>query len=256
MIFVVKKIPYHLGTCFFGTHLFMHPKKSQNLPPFTFTNQGNGAAMESSIAQLDCALGWVCCHMGVSKNSGTPKSSILIGFSIINHPYWGTPIFGNIHMQGFGPKTRLAIVTPGPWVKTATELPLKFRLTCRWHNMTIQVASVLFMEEPPSLKCFRFSRFCPGVLHLFTSALCHFCFGRNTSFFVQLTLWFCWCVCIPKIMLHWKKKHKKLRVAWQFVAANIPDDQKINECLFEQSRNREHRGFPYPFPYFKWFLWE
>ena len=27
-----------------------------------------------------------------------PKSSILIGFSIINHPFWGTPIFGNIHI--------------------------------------------------------------------------------------------------------------------------------------------------------------
>ena len=33
--------------------------------------------------------------MGVSKNNGTPKSSIVIGFSIINHPFWGTPIFGN-----------------------------------------------------------------------------------------------------------------------------------------------------------------
>ncbi len=33
--------------------------------------------------------------MDVSKNRGTPKSSILIGFSIINHPFWGTPIFGN-----------------------------------------------------------------------------------------------------------------------------------------------------------------
>ena len=30
-------------------------------------------------------------YMGVSKNGGTPKSSILIGFSIINHPFWGTP---------------------------------------------------------------------------------------------------------------------------------------------------------------------
>ena len=39
-------------------------------------------------------------HMGVSKNNGTPKSSILIGFSIINHPFWGTPIFGNTHMFG------------------------------------------------------------------------------------------------------------------------------------------------------------
>ncbi len=36
--------------------------------------------------------------MGVSKNKGTPKSSILIGFSIINHPFWGTPIFGNTHI--------------------------------------------------------------------------------------------------------------------------------------------------------------
>ena len=36
--------------------------------------------------------------MDVSENSGTPKSSILIRFSIINHPFWGTPIFGNTHM--------------------------------------------------------------------------------------------------------------------------------------------------------------
>ena len=37
-------------------------------------------------------------YMGVSKNNGTPKSSILIGFSIINHPFWGTIIFGNTHI--------------------------------------------------------------------------------------------------------------------------------------------------------------
>ena len=37
-------------------------------------------------------------YMGVSKNRGTPKSSILIGFSIINHPFWGIPIFGNTHI--------------------------------------------------------------------------------------------------------------------------------------------------------------
>ena len=29
----------------------------------------------------------------------TPKSSISIGFSIINHPFWGTTIFGNIYMR-------------------------------------------------------------------------------------------------------------------------------------------------------------
>ena len=37
-------------------------------------------------------------YMDISENSGTPKSSILIGFSIINHPFWGTPIFGNTHI--------------------------------------------------------------------------------------------------------------------------------------------------------------
>ena len=37
--------------------------------------------------------------MDVSENSGTSKSSILIGFSIINHQFWGIPIFGNTHMK-------------------------------------------------------------------------------------------------------------------------------------------------------------
>ena len=36
--------------------------------------------------------------MDVSESSGTPKSSISIGFSIIKHPFWGTPIFGNTHI--------------------------------------------------------------------------------------------------------------------------------------------------------------
>ncbi len=38
-------------------------------------------------------------YLGVSKNRGTPKSWILIRFSTINHPFWGTPIFGNIHLS-------------------------------------------------------------------------------------------------------------------------------------------------------------
>ena len=37
-------------------------------------------------------------HMGVSQNCGTPKSSSLKRFSLINHPFWGTPIFGNTHI--------------------------------------------------------------------------------------------------------------------------------------------------------------
>ncbi len=44
---------------------------------------------------------WVTVYMDVSKNRGTPKSSILLGFSIINHPLWGTTIFGNTHMNTY-----------------------------------------------------------------------------------------------------------------------------------------------------------
>ena len=57
------------------------PKNPKTLP-------GVGLMVETSHPQ----------NMGVSENSGTPKSSILIGFSIINHPFWGTFIFGNTHM--------------------------------------------------------------------------------------------------------------------------------------------------------------
>ena len=48
--------------------------------------------------QLTCPIRFSNSHTGVSDNRGTPKSSILIGFSIINHPFWGTPIFGNTHI--------------------------------------------------------------------------------------------------------------------------------------------------------------
>ena len=53
-------------------------------------------------------------YMDVSENSGTPKSSILIGFSIINHPFWGTTIFGNTYMHN----TFLYITILGPSEKT------------------------------------------------------------------------------------------------------------------------------------------
>ena len=38
-------------------------------------------------------------HMEVSIHGGTPESSMLMGFSLINHPFWGTPIDGNPHME-------------------------------------------------------------------------------------------------------------------------------------------------------------
>ena len=51
--------------------------------------------------------------MDVSKNrGGPPKSSILIGFPIINHPFWGTTIFGNTQIDN------LKMSTEKPSLKT------------------------------------------------------------------------------------------------------------------------------------------
>ena len=48
-------------------------------------------------------------YMGVSWNRGTPKSSILVGFSLINQPFWIPPWrAGNLHM--------MANWTPPPWI--------------------------------------------------------------------------------------------------------------------------------------------
>ena len=44
-----------------------------------------------------------------------PKSSILIGFSIINHRFWGTPVFGNIHFLDVPGSCRFEPLNhPGP----------------------------------------------------------------------------------------------------------------------------------------------
>ena len=50
--------------------------------------------------------------MDVSENNGTPKSSILIGFSIINHPFGGTPIFGNTQVESTITKHSQLLVIP------------------------------------------------------------------------------------------------------------------------------------------------
>ena len=46
---------------------------------------------------------YICIHvyiyMGVSINGGSTKSSMSIGSSLINHPFWGTPIYGKPHIN-------------------------------------------------------------------------------------------------------------------------------------------------------------
>ena len=61
------------------------------------TGQGAPEMMEGRrVSSVQGAPGWLF-DMGVSKNNGTPKSSILIGFSlsILGYPYfWKHPYRG------------------------------------------------------------------------------------------------------------------------------------------------------------------
>ena len=38
-------------------------------------------------------------YLSIYRCSVTPKSSIFIGFDMINHPFWGTAIYGNPHLR-------------------------------------------------------------------------------------------------------------------------------------------------------------
>jgi hypothetical protein len=62
-------------------------------------------------------------YMDVSWNGGTPKSSILIGFFITNHPFWGTPIYGNPHMGWY--RSCLVVCDWSP--SCASMIPLRRR---------------------------------------------------------------------------------------------------------------------------------
>ena len=56
---------------------------------------GKGISAINSITMCYCTgLIWYDSYMGVSKDNGIPKSFLLTWFSIINHPFWGTFIFG------------------------------------------------------------------------------------------------------------------------------------------------------------------
>ena len=73
---------------FFGLWTF---RKTLNLKDRELMSTGEAEKMKK--CKKNCFL-WVFPNIMVP-----PKSSILIGFFIINHPFWGTPIFGNIHLD-------------------------------------------------------------------------------------------------------------------------------------------------------------
>ena len=66
------------------------------LPRATTNFQKQDKGFQAAEKKMVVFFKWF--QLGVSLNGGTPKSSILIGFSIINHPYWGTTILGNLQL--------------------------------------------------------------------------------------------------------------------------------------------------------------
>ena len=79
-------------------------------------------------------------YMGFTKNSGTYlKSSILIGFSIINHPFWGTPIFGNTHIPDLSEKQHCQ-----SWTSAADLWSLR---SCSTPRLEIRIKSWVSMDK-------------------------------------------------------------------------------------------------------------
>ena len=93
---------------------------------------------------------WI--QVGVSKNRGTPKSSILIGFSHINHPFWGIPIFGNTQIKLCLPCFHLQIFTVQPPASTTSRPePIDDKPVRRpsYHRLTIE-SCCCFLSWAPS----------------------------------------------------------------------------------------------------------
>ena len=122
-----------VGACCIG-HLFICMTPAWHVPgPIPqwhqwgcLTHQGeatHGQSGSSAILwRLDARrlqvklLSKVIIRMGVSKNNGIPKSSILIRCSIINHPFWGTTIVGNPWMNKLvGGNSNILYFHPEPW---------------------------------------------------------------------------------------------------------------------------------------------
>ena len=63
-----------------------------------------------------------------------PKSSILIGISTINHPFWGTTIYGNTHIPHPG-----AVNEKNTWV-----IKVAFRFSGAWWPLVSAVMPVIY----------------------------------------------------------------------------------------------------------------
>ena len=83
--------------------------------------------------------------MGVSENSGIPKSSILIGFSIINHGF-GVPLFSETPIYV---TSELIISTDWLPIITSPEPHMDYPSRWRKKNFWIQIVSCILYPWAP-----------------------------------------------------------------------------------------------------------
>ena len=95
-------------------------------------------------------------YLGVNPKIGVvlpAKSSILIGFSIINHSFWGTTIFGNTHIYiYFQSPPQKSVET----ISFVTAGELKMEDCFRWIGLC-SVSSHSFFQTKYSSGCWRIS---------------------------------------------------------------------------------------------------
>ena len=114
------------------TATWTHREKIMNCASHEKTPDSSSVSQQSTYTRSTILkkAGSVFQYMVVSLNGGTPKSSIVIGVSIINHPFWGTTILGNPHISISHPicfKT-LFVSTPKkihPSAHTTSKVPLR-----------------------------------------------------------------------------------------------------------------------------------
>ena len=98
-------------------------------PPTRLAQGGYPESFHLKYVRLHCPFLFVV-DMGVSWNGGTSKSSTLVGFPLINKPFWGSPIYGNPHMSN-----RLVRVV-------TNKQNLFLQIQCRWNSLSVNQDSL------------------------------------------------------------------------------------------------------------------
>ena len=83
-------------------------------------------------------LGWVLGgKIGISINGGTPKSSILMGFSLINHPFMGTSVYGTPQIANR--HTLVLRIFPNEVSRLEARIPMRALRTCEFSSQLLMI---------------------------------------------------------------------------------------------------------------------